>query len=103
MLHLSITRILGIGFVAITLTAPADLWAHGAGGHGGSDSRKAPKQATTQSSQPHRVVNTTNLADRPMQPQHGGQITATKHHYFEVVYTPSETKLYVYDASQRGN
>ncbi|MDA1054705.1 MAG: hypothetical protein O3C40_30120 [Planctomycetota bacterium] len=101
-MHPSINRILGLGFVAIALLSPIEVWAHGAGGHGSSDSNNTPKQTTSQPSQPRRDVVTTSFADRSMQPPHGGQITATKHHYFEVVYTPSDTRLYIYNASQRG-
>ena len=101
-LHPSIIRFLGLVFITLALLSPTEVWAHGAGGHGSPNTKSAPKQTTGQPSQPHREVITTNLADRPMQPPHGGQITATKHHYFEVVYTPSDTRLYIYNASQRG-
>gem|GEM_PF-2439670 len=101
-LHYSIIRVLAVGCVASALLSPIEVSAHGAGGHGNSNSNTTPKQTTSQPSQPRREVITTNLADRPMQPPHGGQITATKHHYFEVVYTPSDTRVYIYNASQRG-
>ncbi len=100
--HRSVIIILGLGIVTIASLSPIEAWAHGAGGHGGSDTKNTPKQTTSRPSQPRRNVITTNLADRPMQPPHGGQITATKHHYFEVVYTPSDTRVYIYGASQRG-
>jgi len=79
----------------------AELWAHGAGGHGASDKQASPKpSATTDKPEPSAPI--ASFADRPMQPRHGGQITPTKHHYFEVVYTPNEARLYVYNASQLG-
>ncbi len=41
-------------------------------------------------------VDELNPAKQPMKPQHGGQMTGTKWHYFEVVYLPDETHVYVY-------
>ena len=37
---------------------------------------------------------------RPPAP-HGGQVTATRWHRFEVVYTPKETRIYVYSPSMQ--
>lgn len=92
---------MAIAVAAIAIHPRANLWAHGAGGHGGSSAREQSRP-TSGADAPRRTVPVTNAADRPMQPPHGGQVTATTHHYFEVVYTPTETRVYAFDASQRG-
>ncbi len=67
-------------------------------GHGPSPSSKPAKKIDKSFRQPVRDLD---LADFPMQPRYGGQVTAAKWHYFEVVYAPHELRIYVYSPSQR--
>lgn len=62
------------------------------GGHGKSNSDRADANA-------HHVYDTTgvSIVDRP---PHGGQITRDMIYYFEVVYQPRETHLYIYGPSE---
>jgi hypothetical protein len=79
-----------------TVASTDPAWAHpGCGPAAGGQ----PKQKVDDSYR--RPVGNLNLADFPMQPQRGGQVTAGKWHYFEVVYAPQETRIYVYSPSQR--
>lgn len=100
-LQSAVANVLGLVLAVVAFQPSTDLWAHGAGGHGASNTpaRPKPSAAMDKLGAPGPIAS---FADRPMQPRHGGQITATKHHYFEVVYTPSEARLYVYNASQLG-
>lgn len=41
------------------------------------------------------------LVRRPRGAPHGGQITATEWHNFETVYTPKETRIYIYSPSMQ--
>lgn len=105
-LHRSVVDVLGLVMATVAFQPAANLWAHGAGrhsagGHGGSNTQAGPKPSAA-TDNPRSSASIASFADRSMQPRHGGQITASKHHYFEVVYTPSETRLYVYNASQLG-
>jgi hypothetical protein len=61
------------------------------GGHG--------KSSTDRTDAPHHVYDTTgvSIADRP---PHGGQISRDMIYYFEVVYQPRETHLYIYGPSE---
>lgn len=79
--------------------SPSVLWAHG-GSHG-SGTRNTPSAQASQPSANHQSPDDLNLDPRTFQPPHGGQIAATKWHFFEVVYTPQETRLYIYSPSRR--
>ena len=78
---------------------PSVLWAHD-GSHG-SSTRNTPNAQASQPSANHRSPDDLNLDPRSFQPPHGGQVVATKWHFFEVVYTPQETRLYMYSPSKR--
>jgi len=41
------------------------------------------------------------LVRQPREAPHGGQITATEWHHFEAVYTPKETRIFVYSPSMQ--
>ncbi len=103
--NFTLTQSGAAAFLACLLSA-APIWAHG-GSHGsssqkGSGSRSTPSaSASKRSSKDFRPATNLNLASDDFQPLHGGQVTATKWHYFEVVYLPRETRLYVYSASRR--
>ncbi|MFV1965365.1 MAG: hypothetical protein ACC628_08075 [Pirellulaceae bacterium] len=70
-------------------------------GHGSGDS--APKSKPTSGTRKIAVTSSDDLhLDRnAMVAPHGGQVTASKWHYFEVVYGPKETRIYVFSPSQR--
>lgn len=86
------------------LLSTSFVWAHGGGSHG-ADTRKTPStqshKKSSKSSRGYRSPDDLNLNPRELQPLHGGQVTATKWHFFEVVYTPRETRIYVYSPSRR--
>ncbi|MBW3595708.1 MAG: hypothetical protein KY475_00370, partial [Planctomycetes bacterium] len=65
--------------------------------------RNCEKEPSAQGARkaPHRPADDLNLGQFPLRPLHGGQVTATRWHYFEVVYTPSEMRIYVYSPSRR--
>lgn len=65
--------------------------------------RNCEKQPSAQAAReaPRAPADDLNLGQFPLRPLHGGQVTATRWHYFEVVYMPSETRIYVYSPSQR--
>ncbi|MHC4398940.1 MAG: hypothetical protein ACYTG0_04600 [Planctomycetota bacterium] len=64
------------------------------GGHDHGAHATAHQHADHQQSQsrPASIVS---------QPPHGGQVHATKFQYFEAVYLPRETRVYLYGADQR--
>lgn len=73
--------------------------AHGGGQHSTNSQQSRPIKKKADNFR--LPVGELNLADRPMLPPHGGQITTTKLHYIEVVYSPKETRFYLYSQSQR--
>jgi hypothetical protein len=82
------------------LLATSAAWAHG-GSHGSSAGSSSSAQASASNSNDHPPPSDLHLDAHTFQPPHGGQVAATKWHYFEVVYTPHETRLYFYSPSQR--
>ena len=76
--------------------------ANRASAHGGPGS--TPKAKSAPKAKPKRYLRPVvapKLADHPLEPRYGGQVTSTKWHYFEVVYSPQELRIYVYWPSQR--
>ena len=84
------------GAVLTGLLSASFVWAHG-GSHGSNARSKAPAAISNDS----RAPDDLNLDARTLQPMFGGQITTTKWHFFEVVYTPQEIRVYVYSPSRR--
>lgn len=67
----------------------------------GSGSRNSSAPPATQIGGNQRPAKDLGLNASSLRPLHGGQVTATKWHFFEVVYKPKETRIYVYSPSQR--
>lgn len=82
----------------LPFTLPVSLSAHGPEGHSGP---ARPSQPTAKPQAPAPVPQDLQLDRKPLTPLHGGQVSATKWHYFEVVYLPRQTRIYVYSPSQR--
>lgn len=77
-----------ITLAAIGCVAPLDLMAHGPGGCGASKAERS-----------HRPGGTVSQADASqLQPRHGGIVKRTAWNYFEIVFLPQETQIYVYDS-----
>ena len=92
-----------MGVLAISIScvalAAAPVWGHG-GAHGGGSHR--PSGSSKEKQTPLvKPVGDLRLAENMVQARHGGQVSATKWHYFEVVYEPHETRVYVYSPSKR--
>lgn len=82
------------------LLATSGVWAHG-GSHGPSAGSTSNARASASNSSDHPPPRDLHLDPHQFQPPHGGQVAATKWHFFEVVYTPQETRLYIYSPSKR--
>lgn len=80
-------------FAASTLRADG---AHGAHG-GASRTTDSHSEHNHASSKPPMKLG---LDAGDLQPMYGGQVSATKWHYFEVIYLPQETRVYVYSPSR---
>ncbi|MCA9124158.1 MAG: hypothetical protein H6822_02230 [Planctomycetaceae bacterium] len=89
-----------VGFVLLIATVMDSGFVFAHGGDGGTHSKSASK-TTSKADAPRRTFAPLDLSRYPMQPRYGGQVTATSRHYFEVVYMPQETRVYVYSPSQR--
>ncbi|MBL7042019.1 MAG: hypothetical protein ISR77_25520 [Pirellulaceae bacterium] len=71
---------------------------HGSSGHDVASDHSAHAD--------HRMPGYEGSADatsvrQPREAPHGGQITTTEWHHFEAVYTPKETRIYVYSPSMQ--
>lgn len=89
-----------VGFAALVVIAISTI-AQAHEGHGPSP---APRTKTTSSSSSggrSMSAYDLHLDQKPLRPQHGGQVTVTRWHYFEVVYTPQEARIYIYSPSQK--
>lgn len=80
----------------VTSASPGDCCSSHKGG-GGHD-HTAQATASGHTGHQHVQARPTSLVT---QPPHGGQVHATGFQYFEVVYLPKETRVYVYGADQR--
>ena len=79
------------------LVAESTVMAHG-GSHDGGTPAAARAAASNYNTRPDRDLK---LNPSSLQPMYGGQVTATKWHFVEVVYKPKETRIYVYSPSRR--
>ncbi len=79
--------------------ATSTAWAHD-GAHSSRPNSPAPGKPR---SAPNNYMSPKDLRLNAgeLKPLHGGQVTATKWHFFEVVYAPQETRIYVYSPSLR--
>ena len=83
-----------------SLVFAASAIAHG-GSHGSDKKDAATAQGASKRSNGFRLQKDLNLDPSQLQTQHGGQVVATKWHFFEMVYGPRETRIYVYSPSRR--
>lgn len=58
--------------------------------HGGSDSQMSSDHDESEIGHSHEMAMI-----------HGGQVTMTSHHHFEVLFTGKQMRVYVYDADQK--
>lgn len=89
-----------VGLLAVACLGvwiPCDVAAH----EGHSQSSPARSSApTTSNSTAAPPAKNLRLDARTFKPPHGGQVTATRWHFFEVVYAPQESRVYIYSPSQ---
>lgn len=94
--HKIVVSILTIVFTAVAPKLPVQ-------GHGGAHS--APKstapsgQSKKSKASDYRAPDNLGLKRNDLTPINGGQVSTGKWHYFEVVYTPKEMRVYVYSPS----
>lgn len=72
----------------------------GHGSHASSPPAARVRQ-NARSVNPDAVQNPYAAATQPPAPVHGGQLVEGQQQYFEVVFAPRETRVYLYDASFR--
>lgn len=70
-------------------------------GHGSPPAATKPAARQSSSGLRQQSPRDEYVDQKPMPAPHGGQITPTRSHHFEVVYTPQETRLYVYSPSRQ--
>lgn len=78
------------------------VWSHpGCGGPPSSSSAPRTNRNTFgQMFAQSQPMSEAGMTKKPMKAPHGGQISATDFHYFEVVYLPHEIRVFLYGPSQ---
>ena len=84
------TAAASVALMTSLLSAPA-AWSHG-GSHG-----SVPSRSATTADRPTNRPAVGLRYDPPFCAPHGGQLSKTIGNYYEVVYGPQETRVYVYD------